>query len=322
MQHFVHAILQSLHLVWRRTFASDERAEDHAAVARRQESFRHQGEEQDCARQTNNPNNRRDPTMAQKPPKRRAVQREHAFLNAADHSLHPGLFYAMAAFLQQTRAHQRSQRQRDDTGSEDGNHDGDRELAKDAADQSRHENQRNEDGSQRDRHRHNREADLLRAVDGGLKWLLTAFHSAHSVLQKHDRVVNQKSNRQGEGHQRQVVETVSQPAHGDERDQQRQRQSHGGNQRIRGATQESKDHHHHQNKSDDERGFDVDHRVHDALRAIVDRRDADRSRQLRTKLRQHFSNAFRDLYCVTTGPAIDRHDDRRRRHFISAHPKA
>ena len=42
--------------------------------------------------------------------------------------------------------------------------------------------------------------------------LLAALHAAHGVFQKHDRVVDQKPDRQRQRHQRQVVEAVAQHA--------------------------------------------------------------------------------------------------------------
>ena len=58
---------------------------------------------------------RRDPAMREEPPERSAINAENAFLDAADHALHPGFFRAFAALLEQPRAHERRQRQRHQT---------------------------------------------------------------------------------------------------------------------------------------------------------------------------------------------------------------
>jgi hypothetical protein len=57
--------------------------------------------------------------------------------------------------------------------------------------------------------------------------LLAAFHATDSVLEKDDRIVHQKSDRQRKRHQRQIVEAVAERAHRDKSNEQRQRQSDG-----------------------------------------------------------------------------------------------
>src|SRR6266496_4667678 len=163
-----------MHLIRRRAFVGNESAEDDAAVSWRQESFGNKHEEPDRAGQTDDPNNWRDPTMSQKPPERFAVSGKYTLFDATDYTFHPCLLRTVTALLQKSRAHQWSQRQRDQAGSKDGNDDGNCELAEDSTNQAGHEHQRNEHGRQRDRHRHNREADLFGAADGCLERLLSA----------------------------------------------------------------------------------------------------------------------------------------------------
>src|SRR5262249_15091804 len=99
MQSFVDAILQVFHLVGRRTFACNKSAEYDTAVAGRQKSFRDQHKQPDCSRQTNGPNDRRYPSVSQKPPDGSAIETEDTFLEASDHPFHPGLFGAVTAFF-------------------------------------------------------------------------------------------------------------------------------------------------------------------------------------------------------------------------------
>ena len=88
------------------------------------------------------------------------------------------------------------------------------------------------------------------------KALMPLFHQAHRVFQEDDGVIHQKTDGQRQRHQREIVEAVAQKLHGDERQQQRQRQRHGRNQRVGGAAQENEDHH------DDQHERDVERRLH------------------------------------------------------------
>src|SRR5215472_8886692 len=69
------------------------------------------------------------------------------------------LFFVLRA--QKFCAHHWSERQRNECRYSDGYAHGDRELTKQSADDTSHEQKRNENGNQRDTERNHREADLL-----------------------------------------------------------------------------------------------------------------------------------------------------------------
>ena len=71
-----------------------------------------------------------------------------------------------------------------------------------------HEEQRNQDSHQRDSERHKREADLLRAVQGGLQRRLALLPVAGDVLHHHDGVIDHEAGGDGERHQAEVVERI------------------------------------------------------------------------------------------------------------------
>ena len=110
---------------------------------------------------------------------------------------------------QDAAAHHRRQRQRQDRRDADGDRQRDRELAEQAADEPAHEQQRDQHRDQRDRQRHDGEADLLGALERGLERRLALLDVARDVLDHHDRVVDDEAGRDGERHQRQVVEAVA-----------------------------------------------------------------------------------------------------------------
>src|SRR5687768_941313 len=121
--------------------------------------------------------------MTKKPPQRAAINRKYSLLDATDDAFHPGFLRTFAPRLQHSRAHQWSQCQGNYTGSENRDDDRDGELTKYSSNQSSHKHQRNKHCRQRNGHRHDRETDFLRAVNGGLKWLLTTLHTTYGVLQ-------------------------------------------------------------------------------------------------------------------------------------------
>src|SRR5207245_4657289 len=73
---------------------------------------------------------------------------------------HARFFVAGFAFTENPGAHQRRQRQRNETGRKDRNDDGDRKFLENAAKQSRQKNQGNENRRQRQRHRQNGERNF------------------------------------------------------------------------------------------------------------------------------------------------------------------
>src|SRR5262249_61527535 len=139
---------------------------------------------------------------------------------------------ALASFSEHPRAHERRQRQRDQTRGEDGHDDRDRKLAEDASHEARQQHEGKENGRERDGHGKNREADFFGAVERGRQGLLAALHTPDGVFQKDDRVIDQEADRQSQGHQREVVEAVAQRLHGDKRQQKRKGESYGGGGRV------------------------------------------------------------------------------------------
>ena len=111
--------------------------------------------------------------------------------------------------LEKARRHHRGERQRDERRDDDRHRDGDREFAEQAADDAAHHQERNQHGDQRDGDRDDGEADLGGALERRLKRLFALFDVARDVLQHHDRIVDDEADRDGEGHQRQIVEAVA-----------------------------------------------------------------------------------------------------------------
>ncbi len=118
---------------------------------------------------------------------------------------------------EQPRRHHRRQRERHRCRNQDRHRERDGEFAEQTPDDVAHEQQRNEHGDQRHRQRDDREADLFRAMQGGLDRRFPLLDEPCDVLDHHDRIVHDEAGRDGEGHQRQVVQAVAEEVHHGER---------------------------------------------------------------------------------------------------------
>ena len=79
---------------------------------------------------------------------------------------------------------------------------------KQTPDQAAHEEQRNEDGNEREAHRDDGETDLPRAFERGLHRRIALLHEAKNVFDDHDRIIHDEADRDGHSHEREIVERV------------------------------------------------------------------------------------------------------------------
>src|SRR2546427_4588445 len=113
MDDLLGAILQLLHLCGRRPLATDEDAEESAGIPRRKKGLGDRSEQSDRPDQAKDPGQSRDPPVLQEPPERFRIEPEKALLESPDRAFHPGPPGPRTAVLEQPRAHERSQRERD-----------------------------------------------------------------------------------------------------------------------------------------------------------------------------------------------------------------
>ena len=117
-----------------------------------------------------------------------------------------GVVLLVMLVLQEAGAQHRRQRHRDDAGKHDRQDDGDGEFVQQPADNAAHEDQGNEHRRQRQGHGQDGEADLGRALQRRVIGLLAHFDVPDDILQHHDGVIHHEAHRQGQRHQRQIVE--------------------------------------------------------------------------------------------------------------------
>ncbi len=147
---------------------------------------------------------------------------------------------------QTARAQHGCERQRDYPGEQHGDTDRHRKLLEQAPDHVAHEQDGQEYRGERDRHRHHGETDFLCAVERRLQAGLAHVEVTRDVLDHHHRVVDDEADRQGDRHQRQVVEAVAGQMHEGEGAEQRTRQHQRGDERGAQIVQERIDDQDHQ----------------------------------------------------------------------------
>jgi len=118
--------------------------------------------------------------------------------------------------LHEPRAEHWRKRERDHAGNQDRRGHRQGEFTKDAADDAAHEQQRDEYCDKRQTDRKHREGDLARAFDGCLERRHPLFDVAIDVFNDHDRVIDHETDRDGERHQRDIVDAEIERVHGGE----------------------------------------------------------------------------------------------------------
>ena len=107
---------------------------------------------------------------------------------------------------EQLRAHHRRQRQRDEARNDHGTRQSQREFEEQASGRSWHEGDGRIDGGQRQRHRHDGEADLAHALDRRVERLHALLDVAEDVLEHDDGVVDDEADGEHHGEKRQRVD--------------------------------------------------------------------------------------------------------------------
>src|SRR6266550_7767774 len=97
--------------------------------------------------------------------------------------------------LQEQRAHDRGQSERDKRRSDYRDRNGHGEFAEKASDNPAHKEQRDKNSDQRKGDRNDREADLAGAFEGSLEWSVALLDITHDVLDHDNRVVDDKADR-------------------------------------------------------------------------------------------------------------------------------
>ena len=216
-----------------------------------------------------------------------------------DASQQAGLVLLLAA--QEKRAHHGRRRQRQNEGHGDRNRQDDGKFAEEPADDTAHEQNRNEHCNQRNAHRNDGEADLRGPLQSRLDMRHSALQMTRDILEHDDRIIDHEAGGDSQRHQREIVETVSAQLHDAERAENGNRHRHGRNERRAQAAQEKEDDKDDENDRDDQRKLGMSQRGADGAATITRQGHLDIARQGRLELRQLRPDAIDGGDDIATG---------------------
>ena len=171
--------------------------------------------------------------------------------------------------------HHRRQRQRHHHRDGDRHRQRHREFAEQAADDAAHQEQRDQDGDQRDADRHDREADFARALERRGERFLPFFYVAGDIFEHDNGVVDHEADGNRERHQRQIVERVAEYPHQRAGAEQGKRDRDCRDDGRPETAQEQEDDHHHKGDGDHQGELDIRDRCADGLGAVAHHVDLD-----------------------------------------------
>ena len=115
--------------------------------------------------------------------------------------------------LEERRTHHGRRGEREHERHQDCRRERDREFSKEAPQHSTHEQNGEEDGDEGHAHRENGEGDLSRSLQCCLLRRHSQLELASGVLENHDGIVDHEPGRDGERHERKVVEAEAAEVH-------------------------------------------------------------------------------------------------------------
>ena len=193
-----------------------------------------------------------------------------AIEGAVDESPEPALPHVVA---QELRAHHRREGQRNEAGDDHRARQGEGELAKQGARHARNEADRRIDRGERDRHRDDRQRDLVRAADRRVERGHAVLDMAVDVLDDDDRVVNDQPDAEHQGEQRQKVDRIAERQQRDHHPDQREWNGDDRDERRAQIAQEQENHDNDDRRRLNERLGDlIDGGANEGGRIVGDRR--------------------------------------------------
>jgi hypothetical protein len=133
---------------------------------------------------------------------------------------------------------------------------------------------------------------------------------ARDILEHHDRIVDDEAGRDGQRHQRQIVEAEAEQVDDAERAEQRHDRRHRRDDGRAQIAQEHADHQHHQHDRRDQRELDVVQRSADRVGAVGGDLQLDAVRNLRLQAGDRAAHCVDGFDDIGAGLLADQHDDR------------
>src|SRR5208282_637625 len=185
------------------------------------------------------------------------------------------------------------------------------ELAEETSDDVSHEQQRNQHRDQRNRERDDGEPDLPRSFQRRVQRRISGLQIAVDVFDHDDGVIHHKAGGDGQCHQRQIVQAVSQQVHHAKRAHDGEWNRDAGNKRGPQVSQEKENYNDHQHDGQRQLELNIFHRRTDRGGPVSKNLHFHGRGQRRLQLRQQFLDAIHHADDVRSGLALDVHDDRR-----------
>ena len=160
--------------------------------------------------------------------------------------------------------------------------------------------------------RQNRKADLLGTLERGLQGRVAVLDVAHDVFDHDDGVVDDEAGGDGERHERQVVQAVTEQIHDAESADDGQRHGDAGNHRGRKRAKKEKNYHHDQSDGEHQLELHVLDGSADGVGAVGQYGNIHRGGQRALELGQERLYAVDHGDDVGAGLALNVDDDRRR----------
>src|SRR5579863_4953711 len=281
---------------------------DESGVLNGEEAFGHDDVEPDGQHKGSDGDHECFGLVPEDPLKRPAIEADDAFENAFGSAVEaaPLRFGLMA---EDFRAHHRSESQRDDGGDEDRDGKRDREFAEQAANNIAHEEQRNQNGDQRDGQRNNRESDLFGAFQCGLQGRVALFEEAVDVFDHDDGVVDDEACGDGERHQCEVVQAVAGEVHDAEGAHDRKGDGDAGDHGSGQVAEKEENQHDDETDSEHQLEFNVLDGGANRGGPVSDDGHFDRRGQIALQERHEAADAVHHLNDVGAGLALDVDND-------------
>ncbi len=213
--------------------------------------------------------------------------------------------------LQEQRAHHRGRGKRNHHRNQDGHGKRHRKLAEKPSDEAAHEQDRREDGNERNTDGKNGEADLLGAPQRRVQRRHALLEIARDVLDDHDGIVDHEAGRNRQGHEREIVEAEPAQVHHTEGADEGDRHRDAGDEHGAEIAKENEDDQDNQGHGDEKRALHIPDGGADRRRLVHHDVEVHASGNLAVQLGQDGVDPLDRVDDVGPGLLEDNDEDRR-----------
>ena len=230
-------------------------AVDSAGVLLREEAFGSLVEEVTIQANRADRDQQDQELVAKHPAQGEIVSPEKTVKGVFGKTVDPVVFACFVA--EEARAHHGRGSERNEKRDRDSHAENDSKLAEKTAHDAAHHKNGDKDSHERSAHREHGKTDFAGALHGGLEGLHASFDVTGDVLDDDNGVVNHETRTDGQGHEREIVQTVVAEIHHAESADEGKWDGHTGDDGGPNIPEKCKDHENHKDDGNDERNFHV-----------------------------------------------------------------